>query len=226
MPNVKNNLAAQETRRRLLQAAGEVFAEKGPHAATTKEITERAGVNIAAINYHFKDKAELYVEVIRRIEAEAAAIIPSANALTGNAEQRFCKCVRHIALTMLGRGQPPWERVLLARELAWPSPAMRSLLDNVGKPLNQIMGEVIGELIDRAPTTEIVGHLSASVIGQCVYYLQHHSQLEILYPQFKRPQSAERIAEHIVAFSLAGVSAHAKKASRIRHRAASSQHAA
>lgn len=224
MANVKNNLAAQETRRRLLQAAGEVFAEKGPHAATTKEITDRAGVNIAAINYHFKDKAELYIEVLRHVEAELAAIVPPANALTGDPEQRFRQCVRHITLTMLGRGQPPWERLLLAREFVWPSPVARSLMDNVGTPLNRILGEIIGELINLAPTTEVVGHLTASTMDQCAYYLQHQSRFQLQYPQFKRAPSPEHIAEHIIKFSLAGISAYADKGSRTRRNIARSRH--
>lgn len=55
----------EETRWRLLQAATEVFAEVGYHAATTREICKRAEVNLASIHYHFGDKAELYREVFR-----------------------------------------------------------------------------------------------------------------------------------------------------------------
>lgn len=210
MANVKNNAFAQETRRRLLRAAGEVFAEKGHRAATIREITRRAGTNIAAVNYHFKDKAELYAEVIRGIEAEVAAIVPTGEALAGGGEERFRKCVRHIALAMLGRGQPPWERVLMARELAWPSRQMEALLDNVGGRINTVMAEVIGELTGRPRTDKVVGYLIASVMGQCVYFLQHQTLLRRLYPQFKRDPSPESIAEHIVEFSLAGVRAFAK----------------
>lgn len=55
----------EETRWRLLLAATEVFAEHGYRAATTREIARRAGVNLAAIHYHFGDKATLYREVFR-----------------------------------------------------------------------------------------------------------------------------------------------------------------
>ncbi len=57
--------AQEETRWRLLQAAAEVFAEVGYHAATTRAICKRADVNLASIHYYYGDKAELYREVFR-----------------------------------------------------------------------------------------------------------------------------------------------------------------
>lgn len=56
----------EDTRFRLISAATEVFAESGFHAATTREISRRANVNLAAIHYHFGDKAKLYREIFRQ----------------------------------------------------------------------------------------------------------------------------------------------------------------
>src|SRR5258705_8518020 len=53
----------ENTREKILSAAGEVFAEQGFEGATIRAITERAGVNVAAVNYHFRDKAELFTRV-------------------------------------------------------------------------------------------------------------------------------------------------------------------
>ena len=59
MAVIANSPAVKITSDRLLEAAGEVFAEQGFHRATVRQITERARVNVAAINYHYRDKAEL-----------------------------------------------------------------------------------------------------------------------------------------------------------------------
>jgi len=53
---------AQETRQRLLEAAAEVFAQKGFWEATHAEICAKARANTAAVNYHFGSKENLYVE--------------------------------------------------------------------------------------------------------------------------------------------------------------------
>ena len=58
-----------DTRERLMDAAEELFAEKGFAAASLRAITGAAGVNLAAVNYHFGSKEDLARAVIlRRIE--------------------------------------------------------------------------------------------------------------------------------------------------------------
>ena len=62
-----------ETECRLLEAALEVFAEKGLHGATTQEIGQLAGVGKSTLHYYFRHKDELYARVFEKAFAEMAA---------------------------------------------------------------------------------------------------------------------------------------------------------
>jgi len=54
----------EATRRALLRAGAELFAERGFDGVSTEEVAERAGVNKALISYHFRGKRGLYVAIL------------------------------------------------------------------------------------------------------------------------------------------------------------------
>lgn len=56
-----------KTKDKIIEAAIHEFAAKGFEQATTRDILEQAGANVAAINYYFKGKQGLYVEVLLHI---------------------------------------------------------------------------------------------------------------------------------------------------------------
>jgi TetR/AcrR family transcriptional repressor of uid operon len=69
------------TRDRLLQAAAEVFAERGYEGAAVSDIARRAGFTTGAIYSRFRDKAELLLEVVRgALESEQSAAVSAASA--------------------------------------------------------------------------------------------------------------------------------------------------
>ena len=206
MANVKNNSATQETRRRLLAAAGEVFADRGFHAATIKEITDRAGASLASVNYHFSDKAELYAAVLRRVADDAAVVVPPDDHLSGaDAATRLRQFIGYFCRALMGRARAPWEQVLMARELAEPTEALDPVHDRVMRPLSRTLSGLIAELLDVPPAHEAVGLAAASVLGQCLYYMKQCAVIGRLHPQLGDRPDADRLAAHIVAFSLAGI---------------------
>ena len=72
------------TRDRIVEAAGEIFAERGFEATTVRDICHAAGANIAAVNYYFGDKQRLFVEAVLRAHRwrMAQAVLPDWSADT------------------------------------------------------------------------------------------------------------------------------------------------
>lgn len=55
----------KDTRARLLDAAAQLFGARGFAAVSIREIAQEAGVNLAAVNYHFSSKENLWQEALR-----------------------------------------------------------------------------------------------------------------------------------------------------------------
>ena len=91
----------ESTREKILNAAGEVFAEEGFEGATIRAITERAGVNVAAVNYHFRDKAELYTKVVLEACSVQAALRDAMADAAGSPEDRLRSIVHHFVRYLL-----------------------------------------------------------------------------------------------------------------------------
>jgi len=62
----------QDTRAAVLQAARELFAEKGYAGTGTEEIAARARVTRGALYHHFRDKADLFRAVMQAVAADLA----------------------------------------------------------------------------------------------------------------------------------------------------------
>ncbi|HYC54349.1 MAG TPA: CerR family C-terminal domain-containing protein, partial [Candidatus Binatia bacterium] len=98
-------------------------------------------------------------------------------------------------------------RILMARELAQPSPALDPLIETVGRPLHERLAALIAEMTGREPDDDEIILATCSVVGQCLYHVQHQSLIHKLHPRLHRKLETERIADQIAEFSLAGIRA-------------------
>src|SRR5262249_32521038 len=121
--------ADQGTRRRLLEAAGQVFAEKGFDRATGKEICDRAGTNTAAVNYYYGGIEGLYAAVVREARNRLVTVEAVAAAVAGKADARarLEAVLGLIAQAVTGPVISSWAPRVLVREIAAPSAAFDAL---------------------------------------------------------------------------------------------------
>ncbi len=74
--------AKADPKEELIAAAHEILAGQGAAAATVRAITARAGVNMAAVNYHFGSRDGLFVAICgRRMQPANQEILKNLQAL-------------------------------------------------------------------------------------------------------------------------------------------------
>src|SRR5713226_2736765 len=212
--NAVTNTSTIATEKRLLEAAGEIFAEYGYRATTVRQICEKAGANIAAVNYHFGDKEGLYMAVLRHVYKAHAEKYPPNLGLSPGAtpEQKLRTYIQSLLRRIFDEGRPGWHTKIMAREMIEPTRALDTLVEEGARPLHQELASIIRELFGSEADDEIVRLSSLSVVGQCVFY--HHSRAVIsrLYPKQKYgPKEIKGLAEHITQFSLLALRGLSKK---------------
>jgi AcrR family transcriptional regulator len=203
------------TEQRLLEAAGEIFAEYGYQAATTRQICEKAGANIAAINYHFGDKEGLYMAVLRSVPKAHADKHPADLGLMpdATAEQKLHAYLRSLLRRVFDEGRPGWYTKLISREMIEPTQALDTLVEEAARPVHQELASIVRDLLGSGATEEGVRLCTLSIISQCVYYHHARSIIRRLYPEQRYgPQDIERLADHIMKFSLAALEAFSRSA--------------
>lgn len=189
------------TREKLIEAAGEIFAKKGLHGATIRDITQRAGTNIASVNYHFKDKFELYAVVLRQAHEGVAAAM-NQPLVADTPEGRIRQLLSAMLTSALDPARPEWHRQLLGRELLQPTPVLDLLHDLMQSP-SQRLSEVVREI--RPDLTEDQLMLAVSgVVAQCLFHVHHGHLARRMFPTVSEP-ALPTLVEHVVEFSLAAL---------------------
>ena len=197
-----------DTSTRLLEAAGPVFARLGYRDATVREICLRAKVNVAAVNYHFGDKLELYTQTLARCLRDGLQRYPvDLGAAPGaSAEERLFAFVHAFLLRILGDGKPDWQGQLIAREMMEPTEALDRIVEELIRPMFKHLCAIVAELLGARATPAHVILCARSIVSQCVFY--HHSRpvLQRLSPnEASGSEHLQRLARHISAFSLAAL---------------------
>ncbi|MFO0982011.1 MAG: CerR family C-terminal domain-containing protein [Planctomycetota bacterium] len=196
-----------ETKQRLLEAAGEVFAEVGYQAATVRTICDRARANVAAVNYHFGDKDRLYEAVVRFAHDCALERYPAAQPhARATPEQRLAAFVRALLARVLDEGRPAWHGRLMAREMVAPTRVLDLIVRETIRGQFELLSGIVGELLGKHATPEQVRLGAMSVVGQCLFYRHAQPVIQRLFPRQRfGARDIDRLAAHITRFSLAGL---------------------
>ena len=159
------------TKEHLLEAACEVFAAKGYGDATVADICEKAGANIAAVNYHFGGKEALYAEAWhlsfhRSLEAHPpdGGVPPDAPA-----EDRLRGRVLSTVARMVDPDSHEFE--IVQKEHANPTGLLAEVMRESIQPTRLSMREIVRELLGEEASDGQVQLCQMSIMAQCLHIM-------------------------------------------------------
>ncbi|HEV2292183.1 MAG TPA: CerR family C-terminal domain-containing protein [Gemmatimonadales bacterium] len=200
---------SEDTRRRLFEVARELFTDQGFDNVTVRDISRRAGANLAAINYHFGDKLALYLEIVRSAVDEMRAT--NDEMMAGPelpAAERLRRYVRgYVPRLMLIDQRRAWIQKLMRNEMSEPTPAAQLIIDEILRPRVAYLTGIVAELVGCRPDDPRVARSVSAIQMQCFACIPHPAWERVTPSVPRTPESAAAMAEHIIAFSLAGIEA-------------------
>jgi AcrR family transcriptional regulator len=204
----------EATRQRLLQVARQLFAERGYHHVTVRDISRLAGANLAAIGYHFGDKLSLYRTVAEAEIANIRELNQRLNPAEGlSAEDKIRQYIHHYLPRMVHpEAHVEWFQRLIRHEMAEPTPLAHEIAEKVFRPRIQYLAELVAEALDCDEDDRRVQHSVFGIQAQCMFYVRDSFRSLVFANEFPQtPAEIRAAADHIADFSLAGMRALSQK---------------
>lgn len=194
-----------ETRKRLLNAACEVFAAKGYRDAKVADICKQAGANVASVNYYFGDKAALYQEAWQHALYKFEKV-ESIELTSPSPHERLKEYIRNIIHHFAAQNEMGQLNRLYQMEMLNPTglilkewrKRMRSRQHKLRDLIRDIAGPEVEDLDIRLCQLSIISQFRTFVTlkrGDIENILEHPLSREMI----------QRLTDHIAEFSLAGV---------------------
>ncbi len=205
-----SSAAAGDTRARILQAAAQVFLEQSFEGATIRAICNRAGANVAAVNYHFGSKEALHAAVLEDVMHTCHLRYPMDEGLDPALPPEAM--LRRIIFNILRMDFPDDPALARFSKLVWmevvnPRPEFGRMVDRFMRPIKDTLETVLGAILGPCDQ-ETLRHSVGAVVGLILFHAQNQEIITRIYPdKTYHPDDVRRLAEFIYVFSMGGLNA-------------------
>lgn len=198
---------------KLFLAAESLFAAHGYYGVTLREITTKAGVNLASVNYHYSDKESLYRDVVsqrlRQVNGTRLAALAKAESESGPGPVPVAELLRIFATPLFDPGSvhPPYgpaSRRLLGRVLTEPLPLTAGLVAGEFQPGMTRFGQQLRRHFPSLPADDFIWKLSF-VVGALHHALATLHTMRDLTSGICRDHDITAALRHYVTFAQNGL---------------------
>ncbi len=205
---------------RLVEAAEDLFCRRGYNETSVRDIAANAGCNVAAVNYYFGGKENLYLEVWRRRLAfmRQTRLTSIEKVMSTSTEPQLEDLLRSYAISFIEPlidGSPKSRFVsLMAREMIDPHLPRDMYLKEMVAPVLDALGKALLRIcpwLDQSNVSLVI----FSVVGQM---LMHTVCVKEMFEPSDHPElskiNLDTIVDHVVKFSAAGIRGYARHADK------------
>ena len=199
------------TKERILNTAEVLFAQKGYQAVSVREITSAAKCNLAAVNYHFGNKENLYLEVFRSRWVPRAKRVRESfrKSLARQESLSEAKVVRALAQAFVEGPLSDEERLrhsqLMTREMTQPTEAFEHVAEQVIQPFfKEVSDKLASVLTDELGEEQMLLNIF-SIFAMVLYF--NFARVAVSRLTGREYDTAFRalLVEQITNFSLGGL---------------------
>jgi TetR/AcrR family transcriptional regulator, regulator of cefoperazone and chloramphenicol sensitivity len=185
---------SEYTRNNILKAAVALFAERGYDGTSIRALVSKARVNQAAINYHFKGKEGLYLEVLKvafegylrldNFDPEELKDLPREEALRSFVHQQL--------RPLLAREQMSRYIRIFAWENVRPSKVLTNFVKTGAMPFLASAIDLVRRFLPPGTSDQDAMNAAIALMGQCSIFVRNREQ-------FAKPPFSLKIDEAYVA---------------------------
>ena len=210
------------SKERILQEAEALFAERGFYAVTIREITQAARCNLAAVNYHFGNKQNLYMEVFRCLwKPRAKRILARFESVLAQRELTLQDIVHAVAEAFIKGPLSDEERLrhfqLMVREMARPTEAFEMVVGDVIGPFQRKLAELIRPFMAREMGQVALLLYIQSIISMVIHFNFARNPVMRITGMEYDAQFKDELVDHVVQFSLSGLNGVGRETSHEVH---------
>lgn len=197
--------APQTTKEALLLAAGELFAENGVEGTSIRAIAEKCQANIAAVNYHFGSKENLYVALVRYVLEQirchrAEALLARREEWTSDpvkCAEAVCQIVEERCQQLLTSLYPRWYGRFFMRILLQPTQVISEIMKDTVVPEFNAVRDVL-RCCRPSMSMEEAELWMDTLNGQLTFYI-FAEDLMLLFPEPRifDPTFYKQIMRHV-----------------------------
>ena len=206
-----------ETRTRILDAAEELFMQHGFEGTSMRLLTAKAGVNLAAVNYHFGSKDALIEALFRRrLDPMNAERVAALDRLEHPAAENIIRAFVGPSLRLIEDAKGGGRNFirLLGRTYTEPAKEVRALIGQMYAPTMERFKAALELALPQMPREELVWRMHF-MFGTLAYTLAATDTVQLIAgckPEDRH--DARLLEERLTAFLTAGL--HAPLSSSIK----------